>query len=86
MLVENGFSDVKVALRELDAMGVLIKEKDSKQNKYHTRRVIKGEENTKNGVQVYGIEFEGQFIYQTSTPVEVSKMSRVKHRKFVSEQ
>lgn len=76
MLVENGFSDVKVVLRELDAMGVLIKEKDSKQNKYHTRRVIKGEENTKNGVQVYGIEFDGRFIYQTSTPLEVSKMSR----------
>ncbi|PGX79599.1 hypothetical protein COE45_20510 [Bacillus thuringiensis] len=76
MLVENGFSDVKVVLRELDAMGVLIKEKDSKQNKYHTRRVIKGEENTKNGVQVYGIEFDGWFIYQTSTPFEVSKISR----------
>lgn len=76
MLVENGFSDVKVVLRELDAMGVLIKEKDSKQNKYHTRRVIKGEENTKNGVQVYGIEFDGWFIYQTSTTFEVSKISR----------
>ncbi|PEV01271.1 hypothetical protein CN417_30915 [Bacillus thuringiensis] len=76
LLVENGFSDVKVVLRELDAMGVLIKEKDSKQNKYHTRRVIKGEENTKNGVQVYGIEFDGRFIYQTSTPFEVSKISR----------
>ncbi|MEK5197263.1 DUF927 domain-containing protein [Bacillus sp. FSL M7-0884] len=76
VLVENGFSDVKVVLRELDAMGVLIKEKDSKQNKYHTRRVIKGEENTKNGVQVYGIEFDGWFIYQTSTPFEVSKISR----------
>lgn len=80
MLVENGFSDVKVVLRELDAMGVLIKEKDSKQNKYHTRRVIKGEENTKNGVQVYGIEFDGQFIYQTLTPNEVSKMPRVRRK------
>ncbi|WP_419393175.1 DUF927 domain-containing protein [Cytobacillus praedii] len=80
MLVENGFSDTKVVLRELDTMGVLIKEKDSKQNKYHARRVIKGEENTKNGVQVYGIEFDGQFIFQTSTFSEVSKMSRVRWR------
>lgn len=80
MLVENGFSDVKVVLRELDAMGVLIKEKDSKQNKYHTCRVIKGEENTKNVVQVYGIEFDGQFIYQTLTPNEVSKMPRVRRK------
>ncbi|MCM3068295.1 DUF927 domain-containing protein [Priestia flexa] len=76
MLIENGFSDAKVVLRELDAMGVLIKEKDSKQNKYHTRRVIKGEGNTKNGVQVYGIEFDGQFIYQTLTFSDVASRRR----------
>lgn len=80
MLAESGFTDTKVVLRELDVMGVLIKEKDSKQNKYHARRVIKGEKNTKNGVQVYGLEFDGQFIYKTLSIYEVSRTTRPKKR------
>lgn len=63
MLEEKGFTDRSVVLRELDSLNVLIKEKDANQNKYSIRRVIKGIEASKNGVQTYGIRFEGAFIY-----------------------
>ena len=76
MLSIAGFSDVKVVLRELDKLGVLVKEKDTQQNKYHIRRVIKGQENTKNGVMTYGIKFDGAFIHTVLTSSEISKMPR----------
>lgn len=63
MLDKTGFTDKTVVLRELDKMGVLIKEKDASQNKYSIRRVIKGIESNKNGVQTYGIKFDGMFIH-----------------------
>ena len=62
MLKQYQYSDKSVVLRELDQMKVLIKEKDAKQNKYHTRRVIKGYESSKNGLMVYGIEFDSAFL------------------------
>ncbi|ODV53740.1 DUF927 domain-containing protein [Lysinibacillus fusiformis] len=71
-----GFSDTKVVLRELDKLGVLEKEKDSQQNKYHIRRVIKGYEGTKNGVMTYGIKFDGMFIPTTLTSEEISRLPR----------
>lgn len=62
MLKQYQYSDKSVVLRELNQMNVLVKEKDSKQNKYHTRRVIKGYESSKNGLMVYGIEFDATFL------------------------
>lgn len=62
MLKQYQYSDKSVVLRELDQMKVLVKEKDAKQNKYHTRRVIKGYESSKNGLMVYGIEFDSTFL------------------------
>ncbi|WP_369355207.1 DUF927 domain-containing protein [Lysinibacillus capsici] len=76
MLRLAGFSDVKVVLRELDKLSVLIKEKDTQQNKYHIRRVIKGQENTKNGVMTYGIKFDGLFIPTILTSPEIGKIPR----------
>lgn len=76
MLEEKGFTDYSVVLRELDSIGVLIKEKDAKQNKYGIRRVIKGIESSKNGVSTYGIKLEGAFIHTLLTPGEVQKHSR----------
>ncbi|TAA72450.1 DUF927 domain-containing protein [Planococcus salinarum] len=80
MIQYAGFTDMKVVLRELDAMGLLIKEKDSKQNKYHTRRVISGQENSKNGMQVYGIYLDGQFINQVYSATELAERKRSKKK------
>lgn len=62
MLKQYQYSDKSVVLRELDQMNALVKETDAKQNKYHTRRVIKGYESSKNGLMVYGIEFDSAFL------------------------
>jgi len=76
MLVEKGFTDYSVVLRELDSIGVLIKEKDAKQSKYGIRRVIKGIESSKNGVSTYGIKLDGAFIHTVLRPGEVQTQPR----------
>lgn len=62
MLKQYQYSDKSVVLRELDQMKRLVKEKDAKQNKYHNRKVIKGQESPKNGLMVYGIELDSVFL------------------------
>lgn len=62
MLKQYQYSDKSVVLRELDQLGILVKEKDAKQNKYYARRNIKGQESPKNGLVVYGIEFDSAFL------------------------
>lgn len=53
-----GYSDRLVVLRELKNMDMIVSDKD----KYETRRVVRGLKGTKNGVQVYGIEFNRLFM------------------------
>lgn len=53
-----GYSDRLVVLRELQNLNMIISDK----GKYQTRRVVRGINGTKNGIQVYGIEFNRLFI------------------------
>ena len=53
-----GYSDRLVVLRELKNMDMIVSDK----GKYETRRVVRGLKGTKNGVQVYGIEFNRLFM------------------------
>jgi len=53
-----GYSDRLVVLRELRNLDMIISDK----GKYETRRVVRGLKGTKNGVQVYGIEFNRLFM------------------------
>lgn len=58
-LTDYGYSDESVVLRELNDLGKLVTEK----GKLYTRRVIRGEDNKKNGVKVFGIALEGMPIF-----------------------
>lgn len=75
-LEEYGYSDETVVLRELKQLGCLITEKSSNQNKYFTRRVIRGEENKKNGVKVFGVTLEGIPVYVPLSNEEIQTTHR----------
>lgn len=71
-LVEYGYSDESVVLRELNDLGKLVTEK----NKYYARRVIRGEPNKKNGVKVFAITLEGMPIFVPLSNAEVQSTPR----------
>lgn len=74
-LAEYGYSDESVVLRELKDLSKLIAEK----NKLYTRRVIRGENNMKNGVKVFGIKLDGIPIYVPLSYTDIQSRSRKAH-------
>lgn len=75
-LNEYGYSDESVVLRELNALGKLVTEKDENQNRYYTRRTIRGEPNKKNGVKVFGVTLDGVPIFTPISNEEIQSKPR----------